>query len=201
MKMNDRLKLARQRAGFATAAEAANAFGWKYPTYAGHENSTRGFRVETGRQYATAFRVNEAWLMLGRGEMASIANGQLNYIDMSFSDKEETWSPLAPEEDKNQKGISLASDGIYSVSIDVASAFAIPFGSKIVLDINSRPQRGDLVVFDVIDDDLGAASSYLGRYLPPYIIGPGFSQDPENSKTELDPNITIRGKAVIAKDD
>ncbi|MEM8580711.1 MAG: hypothetical protein AAGF50_05895 [Pseudomonadota bacterium] len=201
MKMNDRLKLARQRAGFATAAEAANAFGWKYPTYAGHENSTRGFRVETGRQYAIAFRVNEAWLMLGRGEMVSSVNGQLNYTDMSFSEKGVTWSPLVPKEDNYQKDISLESDSIYSVSIDVASAFAIPFGSRILLDVKSRPLRGDLVVFDVIDDDLGAAYSYLGRYLPPYIIGPGFSQDPENSKTELDPNITIRGKAVIATED
>lgn len=56
-------------AGFATAADAAMTFGWKYPTYAGHENGNRGMKVPDLRKYAKAFNVSETWLMTGKTEM------------------------------------------------------------------------------------------------------------------------------------
>lgn len=63
-----RLKLAREQR-YESAQDACAAFGWKYPTYAGHENGNRGFRVDTARTYANAFRVSLAWLLTGRGQM------------------------------------------------------------------------------------------------------------------------------------
>lgn len=69
MELHERLQKAREYAGFQTAAEAAEALGMKYPTYAGHENGSSGFRANKGEVYARRFKVSFEWLMSGRGEM------------------------------------------------------------------------------------------------------------------------------------
>lgn len=63
----ERLKQARIRAGYRSAAEAAKANGWAVPTYSGHENGGRGFDAELARKYAATFAVDPAWLLLGDG--------------------------------------------------------------------------------------------------------------------------------------
>ncbi len=67
--MAERLQIARKHAGFASAAEAAAALGVAYPTYAGHENGSSGFRAKSGELYARRFRVSFEWLMNGKGPM------------------------------------------------------------------------------------------------------------------------------------
>jgi phage repressor protein C with HTH and peptisase S24 domain len=67
MEKHDRLKHARQRAGFETASEAAQRFGWAISTYTGHENGLRGFKDSTSVEYARAFKVPPEWILLGRG--------------------------------------------------------------------------------------------------------------------------------------
>lgn len=64
----DRLKIARELAGYETAADAADALDIAYPTYSQHERSDR-LPVEAGHRYADFFKVNFEWLMLGRGPM------------------------------------------------------------------------------------------------------------------------------------
>ena len=65
-----RLQEARERRGFLSARAAAEFFGWKYDTYAQHENGTRGISRAAGK-YAKAFRVSEAWLLTGEGQPGS----------------------------------------------------------------------------------------------------------------------------------
>lgn len=65
-----RLEQARARRGFKSARAAAEYFGWKYDSYAQHENGTRGISRAAGK-YAKAFRVSEAWLLTGEGEPGS----------------------------------------------------------------------------------------------------------------------------------
>lgn len=62
-----RLRLAREAAGFATATDAAARFGWAASTYAGHENGHRGIRTSVLADYARAFRVDASWLLNGSG--------------------------------------------------------------------------------------------------------------------------------------
>ena len=50
-------------------AHAAEAVGVKYPTYAGHENGSSGFRADKGSVYARRFKVRFEWLMRGVGPM------------------------------------------------------------------------------------------------------------------------------------
>ncbi|WP_052726302.1 S24 family peptidase [Devosia epidermidihirudinis] len=65
----DRLMKARKHAGFDSVQQAVDACGFKYPTYAGHENGSSGFRAPTGAIYAKRYKVSFDWLMNGRGPM------------------------------------------------------------------------------------------------------------------------------------
>jgi SOS-response transcriptional repressor LexA len=62
---HERLKQARELAGFETAADAARALSISQPTYMSHENGTRGFKVASAERYATRFRVSLEWLLTG----------------------------------------------------------------------------------------------------------------------------------------
>ncbi|WP_043346147.1 S24 family peptidase [Methylobacterium sp. B1] len=61
----ERLQHLRKKAGFATATEAARAFGWKVPTYLGHENGDRNPSRETAKRYATAYKARWEWILEG----------------------------------------------------------------------------------------------------------------------------------------
>jgi len=63
----ERLAEARRKAGYAEAADAIQAFGWKPSTYYGHENGSRGFKADTAKQYAKAYGVSIEWLLYGTG--------------------------------------------------------------------------------------------------------------------------------------
>lgn len=67
---NDRLKQARENAGYDTAQAAADAFGWKVGAYRHHENGSqgRGIPAKSALQYARAFRVRPEWILWGEGE-------------------------------------------------------------------------------------------------------------------------------------
>src|SRR5690349_6649404 len=63
---HQRLRFARERAGFARASDAARAMGIEEPTYLGHENGSRGLSRAAAR-YARFFGVSLDWLIDGRG--------------------------------------------------------------------------------------------------------------------------------------
>jgi transcriptional regulator with XRE-family HTH domain len=60
-----RLKWAREKRGYASAREAADALGIRYSTYAGHESGIRGIKRDALRRYAKFFGVSPAWLEFG----------------------------------------------------------------------------------------------------------------------------------------
>jgi len=64
-----RLVEARRAAKFETVADAVRFLGVAYPTYAGHENGSSGFRAKTAELYARKFKVSLDWLLTGRGDM------------------------------------------------------------------------------------------------------------------------------------
>ncbi len=73
MDLHERLQVARKQAGYQSAADAAEATGVAYPTYAGHENGSSGFRADKGELYARKFKVRFEWLMRGTGPMVDLA--------------------------------------------------------------------------------------------------------------------------------
>lgn len=64
----DRLKAARLKAKIPSARQAAARFGWKYSTYASHENGqTPEIPLEDAKKYARAYKSTASWLMTGEG--------------------------------------------------------------------------------------------------------------------------------------
>jgi phage repressor protein C with HTH and peptisase S24 domain len=63
-----RLRVARERAGFKSAADAVERFGWKQSTYLAHENGQNGIRPDKAAAYADAYRVSVGWLLSGEGD-------------------------------------------------------------------------------------------------------------------------------------
>src|SRR5215472_898840 len=64
---HERLRTARERAGYLTTTAAAKALGVTLSTYTHHENGTRQFRAPEAVRYATFFRVSVSWLLTGKG--------------------------------------------------------------------------------------------------------------------------------------
>lgn len=62
---SDRLKLARERAGYATAGDAIEKLSLNQSTYYGHENGDRRPRTDTIREYARLYNVPADWLADG----------------------------------------------------------------------------------------------------------------------------------------
>jgi len=71
-----RLRIARMRAGFKTAKEAAESMGFPVSTYLGHENGTRGYPAKKAELYARRFKVREQWLLYGKGEGPGETGGE-----------------------------------------------------------------------------------------------------------------------------
>jgi SOS-response transcriptional repressor LexA len=62
----ERLKKAREAAGFPSAKAAAEAMGVSVATYIQHENGTRGFPADRAERYARFFRTQPEWLLYGK---------------------------------------------------------------------------------------------------------------------------------------
>lgn len=68
----ERLRWARNQHGkYGTPTEAARAFGWKVPTYLGHENGDRNPSRDAAKRYAKAYNVRWEWLLDGEGPAAA----------------------------------------------------------------------------------------------------------------------------------
>lgn len=61
------MRIAREKAGYETASDAAAALNMKRSTYIGHENGLRGYRADSAAKYAKKFRVSADWLLFGTG--------------------------------------------------------------------------------------------------------------------------------------
>lgn len=103
----DRLREARERAGFASASDAARALGVNYSTYAGHENGSRGLKSDQAELYARKFKVTLDWLLTGRGEtpaklpalpgivLASGPGARLNSVTIRGSVRASYWQDVS----------------------------------------------------------------------------------------------------------
>lgn len=72
MGASDRLKAAREAAGFKTAVEAAERFDWPPTTYYGHENGSRGITKSAAEKYARAFGIAPEAILFDRPEFAEV---------------------------------------------------------------------------------------------------------------------------------
>lgn len=66
--MGDRLKAAREAAGYSSAAKAAEALGIPASTYRSHENGQNEFGAEDAMRYGRKFKTSPGWLLTADGE-------------------------------------------------------------------------------------------------------------------------------------
>ena len=79
MERHERLQKARRERGYASASDAAAAFGWNRNTYISNENGNAPFSFNKAKTYALAFGVRAEWLYDGKGAMKA-ANSDLREI-------------------------------------------------------------------------------------------------------------------------
>lgn len=65
--MGDRLKKAREEAGFSSARQAALRHNWTVSTYSAHENGQNDFDEDGAKVYGRAFHTSAGWLLTGEG--------------------------------------------------------------------------------------------------------------------------------------
>lgn len=66
--MGDRLKWAREQAGYESARQAALKHGWPVSTYTAHENGQNEYDPDQAALYGKAFRRPPGWLLTGTGD-------------------------------------------------------------------------------------------------------------------------------------
>lgn len=165
----DRLRHARTLAGYETASDAARAIGVAPPTYAGHENGSRGFSAETARRYARAFRVAPEWLVYGTGqgpdgraapppEPAELCDDAVPFTPRAIQHGESLDAYLAPKA-RHRLTYTAPIGALY---------LGILAGDLLVIDMNSAPQPGQTVLASVLDVD--TTQTRILRYLPPFLV-------------------------------
>lgn len=102
-----RLVHARHRlAGLKSAAEAARKLRVPYPTYAAHENGTRGYGPEEADLYARTYKVDREWLVWGignpRGPSIVDKLAQLDPDRRKAAESHIDWLRAEQEKDQNR---------------------------------------------------------------------------------------------------
>ena len=85
-----RLREARELAGYESARQAANANGWGVSTYTAHENGQNGFSAAKAAEYAKAFKTSAEWLMFGTVQLPEGSFGidaQLRELPKDLSER------------------------------------------------------------------------------------------------------------------
>lgn len=157
--MPDRLREARIKAGYESAADAARAFGWEIPAYRHHENGTRAFDVEAAKRYARAFRVNPGWLLaLDKVEVAPAEAGRERIVEVTGSVAAGVWREttewpqserfeivVGPSPFPRARRFGLRVDG-HSMDLNFAPGTLLDCLS--IFDLGIEPANGDLVIVE-----------------------------------------------------
>lgn len=144
----DRLVEARRNAGFASASEAAQKFGWTVSTYLGHENGSRGITAKKAELYARAFKVSPEWLLYGSGK--ELSKGAPTQIETEPG-------TMVPVYDVQ----ASAGDGMMVLTEDAAYMLEFPRGYLQYITKGANPThlaiigvRGDSMLPTLADDDI-----------------------------------------------
>jgi transcriptional regulator with XRE-family HTH domain len=147
-----RLKQARERAGYHTATVAAEALGVAYGTYSSHENGLRGIKGHDLARYAEFFRVTPDWLQFGRGTIDDLVNGGAEQTDPE--------APPAPF----GEATDAATRAVDAVDDDEAAETPAPRRTSEARDVDRAPSQGVdnsllndevIAVFDGVLDGYG----------------------------------------------
>lgn len=164
MERADRLRQARLAAGFETATDAADRHGWKYPTYAGHENGARGIKPRDIAKYAVAFGVDPSWLEFGDKPLRPLSRDP---VPSGLSEAAEPYvSEYTPPTDSIRLALTRLIETLGPAKHTLAPfriAIAVPglqitAGDVLIADIaDHKGKDGDVLVCQVANETDGTA--------------------------------------------
>lgn len=174
MKMHERLKEAREKAGFESARSAAEAFGIAASTYAAHENGTRVPSLDDIEKYARRLRTTPEWLAFNKSggiqEPIRIENGEPAPEDMALVPAYEVYASAGPgalvEEEQISHSLAFPPDYLRSITTVSPKYLTIisvkgdsmeptlPHGSIVMLDMSKQNLGYDGLFVIRIDDTL-----------------------------------------------
>lgn len=179
---HERLRQARIAADFPSARQAAQRFGWAESTYAGHENGGRGFDSDQARIYARAFKVDEAWLLLGAPRLVQ-SNPQTPSDPPGFQDEAIPFGRTKSRAPLNTQLLrSIATSGGTLDQWIAATAMpemGILKGDVLVLDLKADPTPGQIVIAQTIDPETSTSRAVVRQYWPPHLAWMPSSDDRE----------------------
>lgn len=197
---HERLREARVRAGYESAAAAARAMQVPEGRYAHHENGTRCFRYDTAERYAAFFRTTPEWLMGGKQRHAAEGGPRQTREVTRLS-----WvaagrlGPVAPIESVSSEGRfrcdDLPSGDWVALEVRGNSMDRIaPEGSAILVNRSDRELVSGRYYVLIASDGEGVFKRYRSRpdRFTPFTLDP----DEEPIYPELEPD---RGWAVFGR--
>lgn len=182
----ERLRSARERAGFTTASAAAHANGWRYPTYAGHENGSRGIKRPDLEKYADAFGVSASWLFSGKattekGKSTPKSTQIQHQTTLNFGLSEAPVAPYHAQTDtlrlqliRLAESFSNQTKGteLFRVTRTHASLMLMAGDILIVDQRAASPAPGQICIAQIVDPETGDGHTALRLGTPFGIVSP-----------------------------
>lgn len=155
---HDRLRWAREAAGYPTAADFAAKHNLELGTYRHHENGTRGLRPHVAKKYANLLNVDTNWLQFGVG---SPRKG----VDLTPELRPISWAPLISWV---QAGQLLATDNEVRLTGEEEYVPVVWHHPTYALEVrgtsmNRVAQPGDIIIVDPEDREPKDKLIYIVR--------------------------------------
>lgn len=197
---SERLRFAREKAGFGSATAFAEAHGFTESTYRSHENGTRNFRDDDAQRYAQALGVDWLWLKHGDDLGAHIQqSAKAPQPATGLSEDEEVFR-MSPSDAGQHKPVVSAlfpdrkNADIWQVNTSALSDAGLLPGDLMIVDLNKQAEDGDAVIAQIYDWKAGKAQTVLRIFRMPYLIGDRLTK-PEQVDND---RVTIKGVVIMS---
>jgi len=182
-RVNERLKALRIAAGFKTAKDFSDFYGFTQQTYGAHERGPeaggRGLKRGVAETYVDCLKdklpdLTVDWLLFGEGTspIGSKAAPGLSEDAVPFAH-----GVTVTTEKRNTKTslIEVLYPGhpnadVWEVETRAMNMEGILPGDLIITDLGLAPEVGDVVLAQQTDPETGKSQTLLRRYDPPYLI-------------------------------
>lgn len=189
MDKNDRLRAAREQAGFKHASDAAKALRVNVSTYRAHENRQNDFGLEEATIYAKKFNVDPLWIMTGisaESEPSSQSlprevyspNAKLGDRILGIGKKIKVYGRAVGGVDGefDMNGSLLFETMAPPVISDVSGAYGVQVsgdsmspryedGEICFVDPTRRVKKGDYVIAQIRNEEDGPLLAYVKKFI------------------------------------
>jgi|GEM_PF-2033762 len=196
-RVNERLRALRAAAGFKTAKEFSDTYGFAQQTYSAHERGAeaggRGLKRAVAEIYASCLSeklpgVTVEWLLYGEGK-SPLEMPPASFVLDGLSEDAvpylcgETTGPSA----KQRKDVIVdalypgrPNADIWAVETSAMNMDGVLPGDLIITDLGLSVKDGDMVLAQQTDHKATKTQTLLRRYAPPFLLArstePGFDK-------------------------